>query len=408
MKRGLSGWERAFVVVPVLGVLLAWQWNAVRHAWYREFPLTLLPDAGNIYEARFSGDGRLVLTTEISLSHLDYGGPSDVHYSISTREADTGILKWQQEEVSKSDLHPFRAEAFSPDGKYLLEVRASSYIGGARQTDGKVSIREAATGKLIHEIDGIDVKAALFLDGGRKILCDGQPSRLVDVGSGKTLAVIWANAILYGAPTISANGKMALMRQVSGGPHGKCRVDLWDLSIPKRIVTLAESRADAPLLTAMRADGEFAYVAFYGRACAEIWNLAERRRVHVLPLKGLAYPLFSPDNRYLLVRTEAYDPSPVARPAGLALYDQTFHRVWSLSPNPNGNSNGQDLDQALFSADSRYVVTVGNGEVRWLSVKTGRTAHRLPGDGIVLSPDGKHLVVSTDHGLELRPAPKIP
>jgi WD40 repeat protein len=338
----------------------------------------------------FSPDGRRLA----SRSHgYPQGGTQLQNNSICLWDVSTGkeLMRFGavgMEQIAALPSFPNWAfvVAFSPDGKLL-----ASRSGSAEDGDSLVHLWDAATGKMVRQLDGHHqrVTAFAFSPDGKTLVSGSrdQTIRLWDVASGKELRQI-------GKP---ASGVTA----VAFAPDGR------SIAIACRDKTARLcSTATGKELDRFSAESEIRSVAFApdGKTLAwgewesiHLWSLETRKEVRRLPgnQRHVVSLVFSPDGKLLASVGEGQDRYVhVCEPA-------TGRR---LSPVLEGFGEG-GLVSMSFSPDGRRLATTGvSGIVRLWDVAAGTELSRdnqqkpVSRGGLLLSPDGKLLASSGTAG----------
>jgi Tol biopolymer transport system component len=137
---------------------------------------------------------------------------------------------------------------------------------------------------------------------------------------------------------------------------------------------------------AVSGDGKWLATGSHGQNGAQVWRIADGKRVADLKIEGLVEVAFSPDGKWLLT-----SPSPC--------------RLWAVGTwNEARRISGEGYS---FSPDGRLlVVQEANKILGLVETETGRTLARLETpdscalaqEGVCFSPDGSQLVLVTNDG----------
>jgi RNA polymerase sigma factor (sigma-70 family) len=138
--------------------------------------------------------------------------------AIAVYDVSTGKEVWKD-----AAMTPVRAVAFSPDGKRV-----------AAADDGRINLRDAATGKLTlmpGRADHVGVTAMTFSPDGKTLATGGGDKfvRLWDVATGKELHAPTRQLGVVTAVAFSPDGKQLLTA------CGDCAVQLWDVESGKEM-----------------------------------------------------------------------------------------------------------------------------------------------------------------------------
>jgi WD40 repeat protein len=235
--------------------------------------------------------------------------------------------------------------------------------------DSVVCVREAATGKVLRQLEGSHLAYfGLFApDGTRALLrrrggSGPDVARLYDVATGKMSGEIQPRD-LVGYPVFSPNGRVVAWADRAGAAH------LYDAATGKPVGTLSSSR---PLPR------------------AEVDN---------------ADLFFSPDGEFLFAATYLHEQfsKPEETDKWDTLPTRVFHvasgrEVGRFYANPEKASRAGRVSCAACSPDNRLLAVAEeeSGTIRLIEIATGRvrvelTGHRHGVHGLTFAPDGRTL-----------------
>jgi WD40 repeat protein len=343
----------------------------------------------------FSADGKRVATW----------GTGGVHVA----DAVTGETL---EELARSVV----AARFGPDGK-LASVPDAGVTAAAYSPDGKlvahglrdgvnngtVRVRDAATGKLLHELTGPkdEVRGLALSADGKKLARAGQKSvGLWDIATGKETRLL--DATRDGSPfcaAFSPDGKTV----VTGDYFGTPAIRMWDAATGKELFAVTDLPVGYfPRAVAFAPDGKtFAHTGEGGmvflRAAVdgkEVRRFKTERDAH-----GVA---FSPDGKTLAASVSQYPAGAETR-----VFDVETGKERFAFPR-----HELRVETVFYSADGKRVVTSGiDRTVRVWDAETGKHLFAVGSKHIesisrrglpcALSPDGKTLLVARDEAIEV-------
>jgi WD40 repeat protein len=375
--------------------------KAVMHVYEGKVPASDLPEDNNestVYEARFSPDGKYVVTASGDATPRVW-------------EAQTGKLVAKME----GNKGAVRHAEFSPDARLILTAGES----GVRLWDAK-------TGKPVREVPHFKdekndrdekkeyVTLGTFSPDGRYILTAGS----LTANSGGT-ARVWETDT--GRPVAVMRGHKWEIRNAVFSPDGKyvatASLDrtarVWEALTGKPVTELSGHR-DEVQSVAFSPDGKLVVTASWDNT-ARVWESATG--LLVAELRGhtgaVFSAVFSPSGEYVLTAGEDGSARIWEARTGKVIADLRAHTA--------------ALTEAVFSPDGRYIVTSSidrtarvwetsfplkgeekdMGSVRF-SLKEGMQV-RVPGIGVLrghadallsatFSPDGEYIATTSTDG----------
>ncbi len=331
--------------------------TALVQATLLDYAQQVYPHGGKVHVAKFSPDGRYVLT----------GGEDGV---VILWETQSGKRFREFRTPAVGGLTFIWAAAFSPDGRYVAISSAGR----------RVELFEVATGKSLMRLGGLESEANTinFSADGRFILIGaGSVASLIDVQSTAEVQRFTGHTDDIISSAISPDGKYVL----TGGRDKMAR--LWDAASGKKLWEYVD-QVSVISAVAFSPDGKTMVV---GGLTTTLWDVASSQKLRELPgnSSGLA---FSPDGKYLLTS------------GGLLtaiLWDvQSGAEVRRLS------GHTVSIQSVAFSADGRYALTGGwDGMARlWDMQQVSIRQRQLTGhDGSVIdiafSPDGNLIATAS-------------
>jgi WD40 repeat protein len=380
--------------------------------------LKLLPSEGDVTDAAFSPDGRL-LAAATHRGYLIFWNPASgarlgralhPHHppedpagtwlafdrrgmTLYTSSLDHKTIVWEVAGRRPIRTLPFGGPlALSPDGERLALA----------QLDGSVILAAATTGR--HRVlaghTGPAVQVAFSPDG----------ATLASVGDDRT-AIVWD--VATGRVRETLRGHAGEVVSVAFSPDGRTlytssrddSVIAWDMTATRglarrltrtagTVTGVAFSPRDRNLLALVRSDGP-----------ATLWDLARGTQLGApLPVSGgfINTVAFSPDGRLLA--------APNDRDGSVVLFDVATHKRVGRPLRPPHLSTTPGRDRRVlgiaFSPDGKLLATAGNdgSTVLWdLATRTqvGRPQRPHPDfsvDQVAFSPDGRTLASSLDDG----------
>jgi WD40 repeat protein/tRNA A-37 threonylcarbamoyl transferase component Bud32 len=346
---------------------------------------TLKGHEGPVQSVAYSPDGRLVALAGGSFT-------SRTPAAILVYDAATG----QQVSHLRGHRWPVAWLVFSPDGKYLASARK---VEGALFGREVVTIWEVASGNEVASLAGHS--CAAFSPDGKHLATAGpredknafHPVIVWDWRTGKQAKVFPGHDALISSLDFSKDGRhLAVAGYLRGeresllgpGSGGVPSVRVWDLSVPKEVLTLKHSGgvtrvSFSPAGTHLASGG--------GDMRVRVWDAATGRELfslpgHIGPITGVAY---SKDGKQL-ASAAANDQSIRLWDAGSGRELRTFR----------GHTAG--VNAVSFSPDGRWLATGsadGTAKVWEVSRDQEALTFPIPGPplvhGLAFHPDGKQL-----------------
>jgi len=399
----------------------------------------------SVYEAEFSRDGNIVVTTSED-------GTARV-WDVSTGNQ---IKELKTEDVSKPN--PLRVAEFSKDGKFLVAVGGGiARVWNAlsweplytvqvsdRQVnsltftpDGKhfatgsgpkLRLWDIVDGRLFDEIPlpGQVDKATFSSDGKLVLVAFGDAVRLIDVVTKKEVAEFKEPAAFeeFGA-TFSPDDKLVIIT-------GSKTPWIYEVSTKRKIAEL-HGHTDQVFDAEFSPDGLF-LVTVSADTTARVWDTEGWQSVLVLRgHTGMVFgAAFSPDSKSVVTTSEDHTAriwdvrvgqlavrlrghsaavryAEFSRDGKLALTagDDNTPRVWDVSTQKLvtalvGHMKG--IREAAFNRDGTLIVTASeDGTARVWEARTGRTTLRLEHKGVVssveFSTDGDLIATASEDGV---------
>lgn len=366
-------------------------------------------------DAHFSPDGTLILTA-FGNTGDQFPNQNLPEFQTTVSRIDTGSRLWQSTREWPHRDGSVGSWEFSPDNAHLLAVEIQHLYRGGDLKDAysTICIYDARSGKLEQKFAVNAIRSAHYVDGGRKIFCNGEPSKILDAHTGAVLATTNATCAWNHAPQFTSDGRWGVVTQPD-----KSKTDLsysfeiWDFSVPKLVRSIPSSAGAAIAYfsdAAVSPNGNLVCTCEWPHRGAIVRDRSTGRRLCAIPGISPITLEFSPDGRNLLFYKTVRSSPKIGAASELVLYDcQSWKRKWTATPELSPDKRVRFFSNARFSADSRHVVaaSVGHG-LQWLDVKTGHVVFRQEGDDVVFSPDGKTMAVTTRNSLEIQPVPALP
>jgi WD40 repeat protein len=321
-----------------------------------EVAATLIGHKGRVSSARFSADGRRIVTASVDGTARVWDWHSGAVLATL---------------VGQAVLYSAR---FSPDGNRV--VTASE--------DHTVRVWDVPSGKAILTLTGTAAyNDASFSPDGRRIVTasDDATSRIWDAATGMPLGVFTGQDDSIDCASFSPDGR----RVATDGSDAMVRV--WDAQ--SGIMTARLAGHDGGVMTAaFSPDGKRLVTASTDQTAA-VWNAQEGKVETTLPGHdgGMMSAAFSPDGRRI-VTAEGYGKTRLwdARSGALLFAMQPGPQTWALD--------------AAFSPDGKRIVTASeNGTAQiWATGGDAQPVILKGHDGSVqtarFGPDGLHIVTA--------------
>jgi len=341
--------------------------------------VTLRADSGQVSSARFSPDGRRVLTTSYHFTANAGNGDNTTELWDAGTGRSVAVLRG----VGTS-------AAFSPDGRLVATGDAS---GGVRLWDARTG-RPAAT--LKGHTDFIsDVR---FSPDGRYIVTasSDDTARLWDARTDRTVAVLRGHKTGVASVQFSPDGRLIATTSDDGTTR------LWDAPSGRPRATLRVDASSLLNLAAFSPDSR--YIATLNADKARVWDARTGRAVATL-----SSPSSDPLGSSVDCITFMHSGHNVVT-GGI---DQTV-RVWNALTGQNtrtlrghtgniGGGIGGGIDSVAVSPDDQYILsssTDGTARV-WEAPDTTLTTlrgHTGAVDDAEFSPDGRRVVTAGADG----------
>jgi WD40 repeat protein len=356
---------RLFASGGGLGVVKVWDLTTAKQI------LTLHVSPGVVHPLAFSPDGRLLAAA----STLGTSSPSEL--TVWETSAGRAVATWVGHTAIIRDL------AFSPDGQHLA---SASYDRTVKVWDSRAG-RELLT--FSRQEDGFRAALAFSPDGRRLILAGSDRLTIWDSAPGREVLTLSQHTGVVPKVAFSPDGRRLA---TAGGSN----VRLWDFGTGRQDLILpwnegsegTQTPPTAPFCVAFSPAGGRLAAGGAGAATGDVkvWDVATRRRVHVL--RGHGAPAiavaFSIDGH---VASASLDKT-------VNLWDgETGLKIKTLSGHTDFvtgiafSPDGQRLASSSRDRTVRVWDRRSDAEICW-------EAHRGTGTGVAFSPDGR-LLVST-------------
>jgi RNA polymerase sigma factor (sigma-70 family) len=332
---------------------------------------------------------------------IPFGGNMDLHFSFSPDGKTLGlwvptsnkaIRLWDVSTGKERGIldHPALVHSFAFSAE---STRVASSCG-----DGFLRLWDASTGRELRNDRGEGDKLAFSPDG--KVLAACGTSETVTLLETATLR---KQATLKASPAVGW-GYIPRDRGLAFSPDGTLlavggdtAVVLWDVAERKERRRLPARKAAA---IAFAPDGKT--LACAGEIEISLWDVSTGRQLHPRPGHdgNIASIAVSPDGK-ILASTD-WDSS-------LHLWDAASGKPLGWSP--TGRSRGVN---SAFSADGKWFICAGDGDVRFWEVATGKEGRRFAIEDlhgakgkhdiweVALSPDGQRLAAFSLGDKDLR------
>jgi WD40 repeat protein len=342
-----------------------------------------------VHSARFSPNGKYVLTTDLDTTVLwdiessreirrfegTLGAESrvfsvDGKYIVTTYK--TTVRQWDVERGKEirqfeADTYQLHSAQFSQDGNYVLAI-----------DDNIVKIWDAESGKELRRFEG---NPAIFSPDGKHLLTvtEDKTARLWDVKSGKEIRRLEGHSGSMGWATFSPTGKYVLTVDDAA-------LRLWEVESGVQIRSF-EGQFECHS-AAFLPDGKLLMSDTSG---TRVWDIESGKEVR--SFEEAFCGTFSPNGKYVLTVGEA----------GVAgMWDlESGKQIRQFGEPPAGDYG---VSSAVFSADGKCVLTARHdtGTAQLWDVESGEEIKRFEGHASQahsanFSPDGNHLLVSVDY-----------
>jgi WD40 repeat protein len=290
--------------------------------------------------------------------------------------------------------------ALSPDGKVVAATRGET-----------VSLWDAATGKLLHELHTgkFAISHIAFAADGKSLTSAGagQWVQVWDVATGKKVkdlgnkpAVGGLGIVLGGGATVSADRKYLAWQHVDPAAQS-FTVKLMDLTTGKELPEIKAPIGGAQSLTFAPDGKTLAWAAVQGEVV--LWDVAagkEQQRLPAERLPGLASALaFSPDGKAVAVTRggEIIEVWDVATGKRVAHAGEVAPRAGGLLV-VSSNLGGPSAALAFSPDGKRLAASFGGTAVRQFGAADGKeiagpiSGHRAPVAALALGAGGKTVV----------------
>ena len=334
-----------------------------------------LQSPGSVREARFSPDGRRILSLSDNVA-----GAADCW--LRSWDATSGAL---QKEVKLTDCGPVASVAFSADGERVLVF--SQVLNGHAYVSSHLDLWNAGSGARLWSQPAGEITAEAWLSpDGRRVAAASihGTTQLWDVQGGPPIPLAPLDGIHDLA--FSPDGV-----RVATGDHQGAR--LWDSVSGKPLTEVLGSGEDTQSVE-FSPDGRLLATASATEedGFARVWDSATGQPVTpILEAHSEVYGArFSPDSKQLVIVSGVVTGRWIT---------YSSMQVWDVK-------SGQLLSEPLtaatpvegaeFAPDGRHLVSVAGGTTRLWELREGADAGLLLGDGQAseahLSPDGRIAV----------------
>jgi WD40 repeat protein len=341
--------------------------------------LTLPGHPGGTYFARFTPDGRRVITggadkaarvweSQSGKMALELRGHSDGVTSAdlspdgkrictSSRYEQTARV-WDAangERLFEIKQEGLSLAVFSPDGKQILAVADQGYA----------ALWDAASGQRLHQLASPYAKmrgasrlfgASFSPDGNHVALVDWHPV-VIDVATGETVFELEGHTSQVRDIGYSPNGRSI----VTAGEDRTAR--LWRAATGKNMAVLTH---DAEVISATFSPGGHWILTQTADRVLHVWDAASREKVAEIDVRpqNLTHFSFSPDGKFLVTTSDEH-PAEVFETRTEAMVAQLIGDTGKIR-------------SAGFSPDGRRIVTAGlDGQVALYAFDNGGTTTQL-------------------------------
>jgi WD40 repeat protein len=331
----------------------------------------------------YSPDGKWLVTTAVAADFRSKQPAELVFWDPRTRKPGrTYALRFKPDQRSPAQFR------FTPDGKFLIG-----------NTEGHAVVIEAETGQeLLRYRLGTRPLGALALSPDGRLVAASEEYhadvKLWEWESVEPPRVLKSNRDRgFGTLAFSPDGKLLFGRGRDTGDDG---IAVWDVRTGKLVKEWVGHRSlDYASHFAVHPDGKLLAVVQAGNRDGDdgpglfLWDMETGKLVRRLPTGGRPV-LFSPDRRWLAVRTES----------GARVWDiKTFREVAVYEDSHRGTVERMELSSRGVLATASYDNTIGLWDPK------GKFLRKLPvGEHIysmAFSPDGGLLLVARANAIEL-------
>jgi WD40 repeat protein len=351
-----------------------WEWHHLKRLCHAEALPIAGPDPQRGRAVAFSPDGRRVASVATTVR----GGKLQLTaWKIRVWDARSGQ---ELHELDDSFLHPIRAVAFSPDGKWLASAGDNKSI----------TVWDLGKDEELFSLEGHEsaCTAVAFSPDGKWLAsasADGKV-KVWNAATHKELLTLPGHTGGIHGVAFSPNGKRLALASTD---H---TVKVWDVNpankanVAGKELTLTGHKG-AVVRLVFRKDGNRLASASLDNT-VKIWDAHTGKELvtvsgHTSPVNGM---VFSPDSKSLVTAGD----------------DRTV-RVWDVGSGKELvtlRGHAVAVRAVAFSGDGRHLLSVGDDGVLRSWDPAGRQGLRLPGrsSGLAFSPDGRRLATATPEG----------
>jgi len=335
-------------------------WDDSFRLWDVSSAQTLLQMAGSGFQTLFSPDDGLVAYVE--------------------RNTEAGLV-----EVTRSQVLRRLVSGSSQNGpKWAIDFTLDGSLAAACYEDG-VCFWDFATGKVRGRLPELGCRSLRFTpDGKALVTCGGNglarwPFTLSKGAQGDAITFGSPERLCAGTPlgdgSLSDDG-----RWVATATLGAGSAVVYELSHPTNCFVFTNQPGVE--FISLSPNGRWLAAGTWDGADVRVWAVPEHKLVCDLPLQGPTTVVFSPDNRWLVIGSTAYEVLEV----------ESWSRRYRI---PNADIGAL---AAAFSPDARLLAVVIEGhDIELLEAATGRVLASLsaPGEPFIssvrFSPSGTQL-----------------
>jgi len=364
----------------------------------RKRELASLQHDGRVSAARFSADGKLVVTasddhtarlwdavTGNELARLQHAAPvqtaafwADGSKVLTTTQGNVAQI-WDVAGTLGLPLHhdaDVQWAAFSRDGRYAVSA----------SVDHTARVWEVGSGRAVVQLnDRAAVRSAVFSADGRRVVTVAGDATVWEVPGGRELARIRQTVADLRQAVFSPDGRRLL---TAGGTDYSARI--WDIAQQREVLRLSHDGVVNGV--AFSPNGTRA-LTVSGDHTARVWDAASGRELlRMSHDQAVRQAVFSADGRRIATASDDHTA---------AVWDAMSGR--RLARLPHDNRDGVVVREATFSSDGALVLTASSDHTaRVWDAATGRELARFRHGNAVLSaaffPDGRRvLTASSDH-----------